>query len=115
MTPEEHELLIRIAAALNVGDVEIPDVTALPSARDLGAGLRVCFTGTATIDGSSVTRELLEEAAALAGLVPVLTVTKKNCDLLVAADPASSSGKATKARNYGIPIMSVAEFLEQLR
>ena len=41
-------------------------------------------------------------------------MTKMNCDLLVAADASSSSGKARKARDYGIPVLSVAEFVEQL-
>ena len=41
-------------------------------------------------------------------------MTKKNCDLLVAADASSSSGKARKARDYGIPVVSVAAFVEQL-
>ena len=49
--------------------------------------------------------------AAQAGMQPVRSVTKKNCDLLVAADSSSQSGKARKARSYGIPVMSVDEFL----
>jgi DNA polymerase-3 subunit epsilon len=44
-------------------------------------------------------------------LQPVASVTKKTCDLLVAADPESGSGKAQKARQYGVAIMSVEQFL----
>jgi NAD-dependent DNA ligase len=45
------------------------------------------------------------------GCQPVASVTKKSCDLLVAADPSSMSGKAQKAHQYGVPIMAVTEFL----
>jgi DNA polymerase-3 subunit epsilon len=38
-------------------------------------------------------------------------VTKKKCDLVVAADKSSMSGKAKKARDYGISVISVQEFL----
>jgi DNA polymerase-3 subunit epsilon len=64
--------------------------------------------------GNSVERSELEEIAASHGLQPVAGVTKSNCDLLVAGESASSSGKAKKSRDYGIPVMSVSEFLENL-
>ncbi len=74
-------------------------------------GQRVCFTGElqATIDGRPITRELAEALATQAGLVVASSVTKK-LDLLVIADPNSQSGKAKKARNYGIRILSDAVF-----
>jgi DNA polymerase-3 subunit epsilon len=37
------------------------------------------------------------------------SVTKRT-DVLVAFDPASSSGKAAKARSYGVPILSTRQF-----
>lgn len=114
ITHDEHELMERIAQALEITDATIPEVTATQRSVDLAEGTRVCFTGTATIGSEAVGRDVLERLAALAGLVPVSSVTKKNCDLLVAADASSSSGKARKARDYGIPVLSVAEFVEQL-
>lgn len=51
-----------------------------------------------------ISREFAEELATRAGLVVVDSVTKK-LDLLVLADPHSQSGKAKKARQYGIRIM----------
>jgi len=42
------------------------------------------------------------------------SVTKRGCDLLVAADPESRSGKAAKAHQHGIPIMSVGDFVQEL-
>ena len=114
ITPDEHELMQRIARALDIADATIPEVTETQRSADLAEGTRVCFTGTATVGGKAVGRDVLERLAALAGLVPVSSVTKKNCDLLVAADASSSSGKARKARDYGIPVLSVADFVEQI-
>ena len=45
------------------------------------------------------------------GLVSVENVSRAGCDLLVASDPATSSGKAAKARRYGVPIAAVNDFL----
>jgi DNA polymerase-3 subunit epsilon len=46
------------------------------------------------------------------GLIPTQSVTKKNCDVLVAQDKASMSGKAKKARDFGIPVISVDDFFQ---
>ena len=70
------------------------------------AGKRVCFTGEMQCrhDGQVISREAAEELAAEAGLTVVESVTKK-LDLLVIADPQTQSGKAKKARQYGIRVM----------
>lgn len=112
VTPDERALLERVACALDIKDVTIPEVSDLPAAEGLEKGMRVCFTGATTVGGESFDRSALEHMAAIAGLVPVRSVTKKNCDLLVAADVVTDSGKARKARAYGIPLMSVADFVE---
>lgn len=57
-------------------------------------------------------REKLESYAEELGLIPTSTVTKKNCDVLVSQDKASMSGKAKKARDFDIPVISVDEFLQ---
>jgi DNA polymerase-3 subunit epsilon len=74
-------------------------------------GQSVCFTGElqSTIGGQPITRELAERLAAQAGLAVARSVTK-NLDLLVVADPNTQSGKAKKARSYGIRILSDAVF-----
>jgi DNA polymerase-3 subunit epsilon len=74
-------------------------------------GQRVCFTGElqCRIDGQPISRNLAETLAARAGLTVKSTVTK-NLDLLVVADPNTQSGKAKKARDYGIRILSDAVF-----
>ena len=75
------------------------------------AGKRVCFTGDSrcAFNNHILTRE---EAFALVeskGMIPTDGVTKA-LDILVAADPYSQSGKAKKARQYGIPIIEERAF-----
>jgi hypothetical protein len=75
-------------------------------------GMRVCFTGAAVgMDNKPLERELLEQIAVDLGWLPVDQVSKKGCDVLVAADPSSQSGKAKKARSFGIPVAAVGDFL----
>lgn len=112
ITVFEKNLISQIASALGLADFEIPDITTLPSLGLLKKGSRVCFTGAGQdVNGDSLGRADLEILAASFGLQPVNGVTRSKCDLLVAADPSSSSGKAKKAREYEIPIISVSDFL----
>jgi DNA polymerase-3 subunit epsilon len=100
---ELDELLSEAAAMLSVTHRK----PTLAKAVEGGLiGMRVCFTGElqCQLAGHSISRELAEELATKAGLVAMDSVTK-NCDLLVLADPHSQSGKAKKARQYGIRIM----------
>jgi len=75
------------------------------------AGKRVCFTGEmqCCYDGQVISRDYAEELATRAGLKVVDSVTKK-LDLLVVADSHTQSGKAKKARQYGIRIMHESVF-----
>lgn len=115
VTIEERLLLIRVATALGVQDAVLPELTETPEVGDIKKGQRVCFTGTAVDDeGSVIDRETLERLAAQAGLQPVNTVTKKLCDLLIASDTSTASGKARKARSYGIPVIDVSSFLHEI-
>lgn len=108
----EHERLAWAAARLGLPTPQRPEQPAEVSADDaLYPGARVCFTGTAVINGTEIARADLEAQCQDLGLVPVPSVTKTRCDVLVAADPASMSGKAKKAREYGKPVLSVAEFV----
>ncbi|UQU62663.1 hypothetical protein COUCH_26995 [Couchioplanes caeruleus] len=74
----------------------------------LQPGDLVVFTGT-----MSPPREEWQAEAAAAGLDVGNNVTKKT-KLLVAADPDSMSGKAEKARRYGIPIVHPTAFQQML-
>ena len=60
-----------------------------------------------------MTRELATELATQRGLVVVESVTK-NLDLLVVADPLTQSGKAKKARKYGIRVIHEPVFWKVL-
>ncbi|TAK45676.1 MAG: hypothetical protein EPO29_01205 [Betaproteobacteria bacterium] len=82
------------------------DLVAAPAGESSLLGMRVCFTGQlqCQYSGQLISRELAEELAAKAGLVVMDSVTRK-CDLLVLTDPHSQSGKAKRARQYGIRIM----------
>ena len=114
ITDSEHGMLSKVVQLLEIGDVDIPEVSGTPCGPSaLSPGARVCFTGTAVIDGEAVLRHEIEETAALAGLQPVEGVTRQ-CDLLVCADTSSMSKKAKQARSYGIPIMSFDDFVASI-
>ncbi len=80
------------------------------------AGLKVCFTGSlgCIVEGRRATKELAKAYARERGLLVQTGVTKKT-DLLVAADPDSLSGKAKKARAYGIRIVAEPAFWRMMR
>jgi DNA polymerase-3 subunit epsilon len=69
----------------------------------LRAGDRVCFTGEMKVE-----RAEWERRTRAAGLQP--GGVAKSTKLLVAADPNSLSGKASKAQAYGIPIVTEDAF-----
>ena len=111
----ERDYITRLANTLGIDYQDLPKVTELNSTEILEVGMHICFTGSVCISGEVISRVILEQRAVLAGLNPVSNVTKKGCDILVSADVASQSGKARKARSYDKPILSVEEFLLQLR
>ena len=113
ITIQEREMIEMVGTALNL-PVSIPDVPQPIQANEenLSVGKRVCFTGAASgISGTSIDRADLEALAAKVGLHPVGDVTKKGCDILVAADVSSMSGKAKKAKEWGIPVISIEKFI----
>ncbi|HVP12293.1 MAG TPA: BRCT domain-containing protein, partial [Phycisphaerae bacterium] len=81
-----------------------------PDVQNL-TGKLICFTGalTSRIDGEVVSREMAEQIASERGMVIVGHVIKK-LDFLVTADPNSMSGKAQKARAYGVRIIAEPVF-----
>ncbi len=119
VTEEEFEQLCRAAALLELDD-EIVCARTNPyrvtmEPIELQDGLRVCFTGTAQgPNGERIERDELEVLARQHGHEPVQSVTKKGCQLLVAADPSSMSGKSKDAQKFGIPVASVADYLTAL-
>lgn len=132
VTQQEHSDLDRIAAVLGLRQVDV--VRALETATsgrsldassrgghggtsgghgaarrlgtagiDLAPGDRIVFTGAMVRDRAS-----WESLARELGYVPG-TITKKTA-LVVAADPNSQSGKAAKARAYGVPVITEEAF-----
>lgn len=87
-----------IAAAVDV--VAPNDADVAPEAFTLLPGAVIVLTGDMVRERSAWEAELRER-----GFLPHPTVTKKVA-LVVAADPDSLSGKAKKARDYGIPIVA---------
>lgn len=110
---EEEKILKDLSEALKV-DVVLPKTLSISKELlILKPGIRVCFTGTYLDENQKlISKEDLGKIATKFGLVSVDAVTKKECDLLVASDAKSMSGKSKKARNFGIPIISTQEFLK---
>lgn len=109
----EKDFIVRIGDALDLVPVipELKNPNVLRS-TEISVGMKVCFTGTATNSlGNQIMRNELESMAAKIGLQPVGGVSKKGCDLVVAADVESMSGKAQKARDWGIQVISVEKFI----
>nr|WP_283774973.1 SNF2-related protein [Brachybacterium equifaecis] len=124
VTDEEREEMDRTAAALGLTDSDIdralsraesnraqgitPGRESIRTAGiTLEPGDRIVFTGSMQRD-----REQWEADARRLGLDPG-GVTKKT-KLVVAGDPDSLSGKAAKARTYGIPIVTEGAFARML-
>ena len=108
LTPDERHDLDRVAAVLALSatavDKALTDAMTAPARHDrefwqLRRGDVVVFTGTMDPDC-----EQWHAGAEAAGLVVGDTVNKRT-RLLVAADPGSRSGQATKARQYGVPVV----------
>jgi DNA polymerase-3 subunit epsilon len=104
----------RTAAAQNI---PAPSCEARPiggSVESL-AGQTVCFTGElqCSICGELITREQAEEFARNAGLKTAGSVTKA-LNILVVADPNTQSGKAKKARQYGVRVLHEPVFWKSL-
>jgi DNA polymerase-3 subunit epsilon len=109
----ESDLIKKASVALGIDTEEYLTGAQENVATYLQPGKKICFTGKALDkDGTEIFRETLELYAEKLGLIPTQSVTKKNCDVLVAQDKSSMSGKAKKARDFGIPVISVDDFFQ---
>jgi DNA polymerase III subunit epsilon len=116
VTLEQYDELCRAAHALGIDQQLVDERTSTLRTEEreveLRQGMTVCFTGVAIgDDGHELPRDLLIAHARRLGLDPVNSVTKSRCQLLVAADTASRSGKADKARRFEIPIVGARDFV----
>lgn len=85
--------------------------TQAPIEQVLIEGTRVCFTGIVDYREKYWERDDMEDVARQSGLTPVANVTKTRCDVLIAADVTTMSGKAKNAAKWGKPVYSAEEFL----
>lgn len=123
VTSEERDDLERAAACLGLTPRDVEDALATAARANatpsdltvtgilLNPGDRVVFTGDMRLERAEW------QARAIAAGLTVGGVTKST-KVVVAADPDSLSGKAAKARSYGIPIISEQAFerlITQLR
>ncbi len=108
LSEEQLQTLLR-SCELSLG------ADAVPVSHEDWTGKSVCFTGecACSIHGQLISREMAEGLAAEKGLVAMPSVTKK-LDLLVVGDPNTLSGKAKKARQYGIRIVHEPVFWRSL-
>ncbi|WP_258906771.1 exonuclease domain-containing protein [Actinokineospora sp. UTMC 2448] len=109
VTDEEAADLDLVAALLGLGGDDVAQALAPQSQVRLTAGDAVVFTGQ-----MREPREVWEQRAAASGLVVGPGVSKKRTRLVVAADPDTMSGKAAKARSFGIPVVSEDSFAGML-
>jgi DNA polymerase-3 subunit epsilon len=119
LTAVEQQDLNRVAQLLGLTNAEVDETIRvvahdssrvvananLQSAPETWVGKRVCFTGESqcTYCSQPLSRASASALAAQRGLIVVDSVTKK-LDILVVADPYTQSGKAAKARRYGIRV-----------
>lgn len=132
VTGAERRDLHRVAVLLGLDSANIDQILAMASEK-LGEvqtqaqasawaldckefiGKQVCFTGECQcrFEGESITRSMAAELAMRRGMIVSDSVTKK-LDLLVVSDPLSQSGKAKKARRFGIRIVYESVFWKAL-
>jgi DNA polymerase-3 subunit epsilon len=113
ISSSDYALLMGKARA---GRAQGPQPTRYGKAQSIElAGKTVCFTGEflCHIKGVAATRSEAEELASQMGMIVKKSVTK-NLDYLVTADPDSMSGKAVKARKYGIRILAEPVFWQMV-
>ncbi|GIL28947.1 exonuclease domain-containing protein [Actinocatenispora comari] len=117
VTDEERSDLVAVTALLGLPPDSLD--TALQNARPGSDGhaavekpraiFRLVSGDQVVLTGASEIRQSLEQRSLLAGLDVHRTVTK-HTRLVCAADPDSQSGKAKKARDYGIPIVNATAY-----
>lgn len=107
MTCDERAALVQTLRARGPRGAEDTNPIAV-----LVEGARVCFTGSVLDSlGRPLSRQEIEQIASARGLIPVGTVTKTRCDVLVCAEEGTQSGKTRKANELGKPVVLAEHFL----
>ncbi|MGE3239513.1 MAG: exonuclease domain-containing protein [Pirellulales bacterium] len=120
VTDDERRDLNRVAGLLGIPAQTVDRLLSNPPESNGDQlenliGKTVCFTGEqrCSLHGERLTRDVAEAMAEAAGLIIAPRVTKK-VDILVVADPDTASGKAKKAREYGIRIIAERPFWQKI-
>jgi DNA polymerase-3 subunit epsilon len=112
ITPEEMDLIEQFANLIGVQ----PTVTVSEGVdrTELRKDLLICSTGTAEIGGRIMSKDELAEKVMANGHDFTDSLTKKaGIGLLLVDSYGSQSGKVKNAVKWGIPIMSVSDYLNQ--
>lgn len=107
VTSEERASIIQLASLLELADLEVEALLAITSSLATGASPSLTFKpgDLIVLTGMSDARKAeLTVIAERAGLV-VWPGVKKGVAAVIAQDVGSDSGKARKAREYGIPVV----------
>ncbi|NTV38917.1 MAG: DNA polymerase III subunit epsilon [Demequinaceae bacterium] len=125
LTAQESAVIIQLAGLLDLADLEVEALLAEARARvgvgsglvgpggagtgasraDAGAGLVLKPGDLVVLTGMSEARKRELTAVAEARGLVVWPNVKKGVAAVIAQDPGSGSGKARKAREYGIPVV----------
>ena len=110
VTEDEYDTLVRVAAALDLNqdivEARVHPYRSVECGVTLQAGMTIVFTG----DHPRFSRDELRAFAVDLGLVPQTGVSRTT-SIVAAVDAQTNSGKAGKARRYGIPVITVADLL----
>ena len=112
VTPEEMNLIEQFARLIGVAPtVAVTEGTGRTALRE---GSLICSTGTANIDGKIVSKDALATAIVANGHRFTDAFAKKDgVNLLLVDSYGSESGKARNAVKWGVPILSVSDYLTQ--
>ena len=114
ITDEERATITTLAEQLGLSESLASELLATPQQGDSGPGIQLKVGDRVTFTGQlDLPREEWAKRAEAVGL-SVGGVTKKSA-LLIAANPDSMSGKARKARDYGVPIVGEKTFAQLVR
>ncbi len=104
---EYRSLHVEVKKARSEGNIK----HSIAHQNDEIKGKGVCFTGALAchIKGENITRSQAEKFSTDFGMIVKKSVTK-DLDILVLADPDSMSGKAKKARSYGVRLLAEAVY-----
>ena len=114
LTPDERALIIQLAGLLDLRELEVEALLASAASKvdtvhsrlTLDPGDLIVLTGFSAAD-----KARLHVAAEARGLV-VWPGIKRAVTAVIALDPGSDSGKARKAREYGIPVVDESSLFD---